>query len=103
MYGICFALMNDKVPWLCQWLRRTPFRVEGKGAEVTTFFDRMLACPFCTGFHCGYIVWLLEVVRQGKGWDVWFWPSEMLMWAFASAAFCYVADTAVQWFEPNGE
>lgn len=99
-YGVCFGLMNDKAAVLTDRLRALPFRVRGEGEDRTTFFDRMLACPYCTGFHCGWLVWLgLGADPVGSWGDV---PGTVLaavVWSFASASFCYVVDTAAQRLE----
>lgn len=80
-YGICFGLMN-KVDF--------PRKVQ--------FFDRMLSCSYCTGFHTGWIVWVLTQVLC----EAPITPSSAILalcWAFASAAFCYSADSVLQLVE----
>jgi hypothetical protein len=93
-YGLCFALMNDKVVWLPEWLRSLPLFKNDKGH---TFFARMLVCPFCTGFHTGWLMWL------AISWDKLAWAKipEAFLFALASSAWCYVVDTAAQWLESN--
>lgn len=90
-YGLCFLLMNDKVAFLT-----TPLRWSG-------LLNRMLSCSFCTGFHTGWVVWLL-MAYTGVGWDV----SEhtvvgnvghLLLFSLASAAFCYLADVVAMKME----
>ena len=92
-YGLCFGLMNDKVTWATSPLRKIPlFKKEGQ-----TWFDRMLICPYCTGFHTGWILWLASSLPltdpNGET------AVEGLLFAFASSAFCYAIDAVVQWFE----
>jgi hypothetical protein len=48
-FGICFGLQNDKALFLTKYIRK-----EGN------FFDKMFDCSYCTGFHSGWIVWLLS-------------------------------------------
>lgn len=93
-YGICFAMANDKVPFLPGALRRLPIFVDSHGA---TFFIRMLRCPFCTGFHAGWLTWCLFNLR-GQEFQIEHGLS-MLAFAFASSAFCYLADIAAQKLE----
>lgn len=96
-YGICFGVMNDKAP-LLPALRSLPLFPDKDGR---TFFTRMFACPYCTGFHAGWSAWLLlrlPDILAGAG----TWPvvvGDLLVHAFAASAFCYVADTAAQWLE----
>ena len=100
-YGITFGLMNQKVPFLTDRLKALHFRVVKTDEESTTFFQRMLVCPYCTGFHAGWMAWLFVFLPQ--------WAShtfsaeravaalaECVAAAFASAAFCYLADTLAQ-------
>lgn len=77
-YGICFGLMN-KVDF-----------IRGKHP----FFDRMLNCAYCTGFHAGWASFLLVHLAS---WD--FQPKALLfapLWGFASGVFCYFVDTVGQ-------
>jgi len=85
-YGITFGLMNDKAWFLTEWLR------------TVDFFDRMLGCAFCTGFHAGWIALLLtqpEVLHAP--WS--FLLREVVVYGFASAAFCYTLDTILRRLE----
>lgn len=75
-YGLCFGLMNKAV-----FLRRVPF------------LDRMLDCSYCTGFHAGWIVYLMVIGLTDTV------PLIALCSAFASAAFCYIIDVAVIFLE----
>lgn len=106
-YGICFGLMNDKAYPLTNFLRLIS---KGEGG----FFDQMFSCSYCTGFHSGWITWMMLWLASGArpssplGLD--FGTSsatslslEMLMFAFASTAFCYLVDTASQWLEQRNE
>lgn len=77
-YGICFGLMN-KVDF-----------IRGKSA----FTDKLLNCAYCTGFHAGWISFLLTRLAA---WD--FNPKALLyapLWGFASGVFCYFIDTLGQ-------
>lgn len=103
-YGITFGLMNQKVPFLTDRLKALSFRVEKTDEESTTFFQRMLVCPYCTGFHAGWLAWLLLRLPE-HAFQV-FTPeslvravTELLACAFASSAFCYLIDTAAQYLE----
>jgi hypothetical protein len=86
-YGLCFGLMN-KVDVL----------------RKVNFFDRMLSCSYCTGFHAGWMGWVLSRVIYGlpvspsmplpEALAATFGPAAI--WAFASAGFCYVVDVISQ-------
>ena len=93
-YGLCFGLQN-KLPFLYSG----GYRETG---EPTRFLDKLLHCTYCTGFHTGWLTWLLAWGVEGKtpseGWNI---PASMVVWAFASAAFCYVMDALVRWLEAN--
>ena len=92
-YGLCFGLMNEKVPFF-PLLKRIPLFPDSEG---NTFFARMFDCPYCTGFHTGWVIWLIKSLPDfldGKFDPVSFVP-ELLFFGFASSAFCYIADTLV--------
>lgn len=57
--------------------------------------DRMLKCTYCTGFHGGWIAYLVGVVPQVN-------PQDALLYAFASAIFSYALDEAVKYLEEAG-
>jgi uncharacterized membrane protein len=78
-YGICFGLQN-KVTFL-----------RGKYAII----DSMLVCTYCTGFHSGWITWLLANTEQLH--DLWI--IDMVLFAFGSSAFCYAIDTLIRLIE----
>lgn len=86
VYGVCFGLMNDKV-------------VVVRLARRIGFVDKMLDCPYCTGFHSGWIVRL--AVDAGGGFALGLRAEilSLLLWGFAGSAFCYVLDTIVRKIE----
>jgi hypothetical protein len=80
-YGLCFGLMN-KVDAL----------------RKIAFFDRMLSCSYCTGFHSGWLAWVLTRAVHGLPTT----PQDALtpvLWAFSSSAVCYLLDAASQAIE----
>lgn len=79
-YGLCFGLMNDKAVFFTNRLR-----------ELSPAFQRMLDCAYCTGFHCGWLICLVS----GRAHHL----TDLILWAFASSAFCYGADAWVRWLE----
>lgn len=99
-YGVCFGLMNDKAKMLTDLLKRLPLFRDANGQ---TFFARMLVCPYCTGFHTGWMVWLAVmlpmVAADFDWWDLAEIIPDLALFAFASSAFCYAIDSVIQWFE----
>jgi hypothetical protein len=81
-YGLCFGIQN-KVSFF-----------HGK----SEFTDKLLKCSYCTGFHAGWISFLLSLPLNGP---VGFLGllSGMVVWGFASAASCYILDTLTQYLE----
>lgn len=82
-YGICFGLMNDKAS-VVLLVRRV------------RFIDQMFDCAYCTGFHCGWFVRILQGFAVGFPADQVALCAQVLVWGFASAAFCYVLDAVVK-------
>lgn len=75
-YGVCFGIRN-KLGALV------------KGAS--RFTDALLRCSYCTGFHSGWLTWVL--LWATSLWDVAHHMREILGFSLASAAFCYLVDT----------
>jgi len=95
-YGICFGLMNDKAKFFTDLLKKIPFLKNDKG----TFFDRMFICAYCTGFHCGWVVYLISLLHGSiEVISIQSSAVEALIISFASGIFCYSIDAIVQWFE----
>jgi hypothetical protein len=97
-YGVAFGLMNDKAKFLTNAAKRIPLFRDPEGQ---TFFARMFACAYCTGFHAGWMVWCAAVLPEYliAGTADSSLLGSVLSFAFASSAFCYGADTIIQWFE----
>lgn len=87
-YAICFGIQH-KISFL---------------HEKSEFIDKMLACTYCTGFHAGYLTYL---INEGGKWlqdgklDIN--VSEVLLFAFASSIFSYIVDTLVRVLENYAE
>lgn len=57
-----------------------------------SLLDSMLKCTYCTGFHAGWVSYILAVAPQVN-------PQEALLYAFASAIFSYALDESVKFLE----
>jgi len=77
-YGLAFGLMN---------------KVEA--LRKVAFFDRMLSCSYCTGFHAGWLAWVLTRTVHGLPHTAQDALTPIL-WAFSSSAFCFLVDAASQ-------
>jgi len=93
-YGVCFGLMNDKVPGLSQLLQRLP--VDPSGGN---FFTRLLECAYCTGFHSGWLTATGYLLAGGELPGTGFWGFRVGLCALASSAFCYSVDSLLQFVE----
>lgn len=74
--GITFALQH-KIPVL---------------HKKNKFIDSMLSCTFCTGFHGGWLAYLLFKTPALQ-------LQEALLFSFAGAIFSYALDEVVKFFE----
>jgi hypothetical protein len=91
-YGVCFGLMAEKIPALNRALYAIPVARDEEGNNL---FRRMFLCAYCTGFHSGWIVWLISRgLRVG-----WADLTELAVFTFAASAFCYSLDITLQWLE----
>ena len=77
--GITFGLQH-KVPFIHKRFK---------------WLDSMLKCTFCTGFHGGWIAYLLSVTGMPD-------LRSALLFAFGSAIFSYALDELVKYFEEAG-
>jgi hypothetical protein len=82
-YGFAFFFQNKMArPKKLHWL-----------------FEKLLSCIYCLGFWSGLFVGGARVFAHGAALvsiETWI---DLLVFGFASAAFCYVLDTAARWFE----
>lgn len=87
VYGIVFMLKNR---WELESLREFEF------------FENLLDCAFCLGFWVGGSVWTVVQMFSNLIMDtnsILAFLFFGLLWSFASAAFCYVVDKAVERWE----
>jgi hypothetical protein len=90
-YGICFGIMNDKAKFVTDLMRAIPLMRDDEGV---TFFDRMFACSYCTGAHCGWIVWLLSWAATNEPpAQSWHAAASICLWMISAASWCYLADS----------
>ena len=87
MYGITFGLQHKAPTW---WSKEKFFQ---QGVVKS-----LLKCTYCVGFHSGYIVYLLLASAQ----KVPFFLGELVVYAFAGAAFSYSIDAYVEYLEEAG-
>ena len=95
-YGLCFGIQN-KLPFLYS-------KAYLETGVPDRLGDKLLYCTYCTGFHCGWVTWLLMMAvkkgsfTEGIGWQA---SLEGIGFAFASSGFCYIADVVTKWAESN--
>lgn len=69
------------------WLQ---FKLKPYMPKKIPIISAMLDCPFCTGFHTGYIAYLLAYWNQLSLWTTLF---DCLVFGFASAYLVLFLDT----------
>ena len=85
-YGLAFGAAN-KIPWLYP----SSYLEEG---DTSAWRTRLLTCPYCLGFHTGYISALF--MWGFFGFPPFDWHTivfGLLIAAFSSSAWCYIIDT----------
>ena len=88
--------MNALVMLLCAY--GITFGLQNKLAFLHARFDwldSLLRCTYCAGFHGGWITYLIFSKLEMSS-DFVF---GMVGFAFASSAFCYLADTSARLME----
>lgn len=87
-YGLCFGIQN-----------KFPF---GLIYDKHPLLDRMLGCSYCTGFHCGWFMWLVYWAINGVPpvtTNLFATLVSIPFWGILSAAFCYSIDVLISWLE----
>lgn len=96
IYGIAFGMSQKFAPALFRLLSIPRAAWGGESAAEArnalpawkVFFLRLFGCPYCTGFHAGWIGYLVAT----------FLP-EVVAFAFAGAALCYLLETIARRLE----
>jgi len=81
-YGLTFGLMNKTL-----WLQNR-----------SQFASSLLSCSYCTGFHSGWIIYLISNLNKLDVRSVEALVN-VILYSFASACFCYVLDVFAQKLE----
>ena len=79
-YGIAFGAMNKMPDFVYE--------------KLPSIVNRLLACAYCTGFHTGYLAYF-AISHDDIVWH------HAPIWAFASSAFSYAADTTLRLAESH--
>ena len=83
-YGIIFFLQHKAYPFLSK----------------QALLKEMLECTFCTGFHGGWIAFLL-LSKQQHVLNAEF-VAQIISWGFAGASAAYIVDTIISKIEEYG-
>lgn len=113
-YGLCYGAMNklSQVPpvtWLLQAGTKIELDEEGEPylepvsdsrikKFLREFFGQLFTCPYCMGFHAGWVSWLLIwktadhrlLYVEINDYSQWLAVGS---WCLISAGFCYLVDT----------
>lgn len=90
-YSIAFGLQNDKVKFITDRLRT--FNV----------FENMLSCSYCTGFHAGWVSWILLTALQGFPAEGWYNALSLIVTALTASMAVYFMDTLLQSIERHAQ
>ena len=90
-YSIAFGLQNDKVKFITDRLR------------TFDVFENMLLCSYCTGFHAGWVSWLLLAALQGFPAEGWYNALSMIVTALTAAMTTYFMDMLLQAIERHAQ
>mgnify|MGYP007046912189 CR=1 FL=1 len=113
-YGLCFGAMNKvsmvpPVTWLLQAGAKVELDADGDPFLTVTsssrikkfireFFGQLFTCPYCMGFHTGWMSWLLiwqttdhRLLYAGiTDYSQWLAVGS---WCLISAGSCYLVDS----------
>jgi hypothetical protein len=98
-YALTFAVQNDKIWGICHLIQRC---TESESRVAHWVID-LVNCTFCTGFHAGWIVWLLGLMvwtpPLETGLDLLQEAVRLFLMGLVSSAACYAMDEAVATLE----
>lgn len=63
-FALTYAVQANKV-WFI-----TDILTEATPKPISRFFQAMFACALCTGFHCGWILYLLSLPYFSSPWGL---------------------------------
>lgn len=84
MYGIMFTLRESNLP-IWSYLR-------DKVLRRLNIINELLSCSFCTGFHAGWLTYLLMNYNALEYKETQEHLTYMIVYGFVSATFCYFFD-----------
>lgn len=95
-YGICWGALQKVGPAI------------DFVTERSAFVETLFRCPYCMGFHAGWLSWLLLWGATGEkllaGDDSSLKAAlAALAWSLICSGFCYVAEMAMLRIEPGDE
>lgn len=85
MYGIMFTLRSAQLPIVTQ--------VRDFLTGKSSFFRKLFDCSFCTGFHAGWLTYILLNYDAFVTSSLVDNSSSLVAYSFMSATFCYALDT----------
>jgi hypothetical protein len=92
MFGLAFFFKESDGPWgVMGWLRNKLMA----NKYVGVFFYKLLACYFCVGFHCGWIVYLLQSPTPKFQF--------FMLWGLAGAATSLILEGLLTKLSSSGE
>jgi hypothetical protein len=59
IYSLSFFVRNSSGPFDIFSKLRSKLL---KSSKLGVFFYELLSCPFCVGFHCGYVIYTLQCI-----------------------------------------
>jgi hypothetical protein len=81
IFGLAFLIKESDGPWgIMAWIRNQLIR----NKYVGVFFYKLLSCYFCVGFHCGWIVYLLQ--EKEFAWQF------LILWGLTGGVICLILD-----------
>jgi len=87
-FGLTFLIRQSEGPFgIISWFRNKLMLIP----HIGVFFYKLLECPYCTGFWCGIIVYLINEKKYALNF--------LFLFALASAAACLIIDNMLSYFQ----
>jgi hypothetical protein len=85
IYSLSFYIRNLSGPYNIFGIWRSKLFTNPK---VGVFFYELFSCPFCIGFHCGYIIYTLQCSD--------FHFNLLILWGLAGSAVVAILDLVLE-------
>lgn len=80
IFGLYFILIHTEGPWGIF----SKIRAKILNSRFQVFFFKLFECPVCMGFHCGWMIYLFQMIH--------FSFFDLLIWGCMGSTICLIGN-----------